>query len=237
MCFILLHSSNFVKNHQWRCGILDPWACKDDSHYFAGLIRAEVPIILQWICQSSADVPENKASRTGCASSNTFPSFPQNCFDLKLSFCRGEVILYFLMKSRWVTLKKKGRKEKAEDSQRIEWAKCCGKFKTTQQFKPLRNAHCIFTAKYLLCQHLQWKLSFKEDLFWFCFPLVNRTFMLILVFYRDEPKKPTLAVCLSKVSRIIRTMPINSCCKKIWWGNTNKSRKKFAVKHAGFILL
>lgn len=28
-------------------------------------------------------------------------------------------------------------------------------------------------------------LSFKEDLFRFCFALVNRTFLLILVFYRD----------------------------------------------------
>lgn len=127
----------------------------------------------------------SQKTRTGCATSNTFPSFPQNCFDLKLSFCRGGVILYFLMKSRWVTFKKKEERKKLKIvKERIEWAKCCGRFKTTQQFKPLRNAHCIFTAKYLLCQHLQWKLSFKEDLFRFCFPSVKRTFMLILVFYR-----------------------------------------------------
>lgn len=52
-----------------KCGVHDPWACKDDGHYFSGLIRAQV---LQWIYQSSADVPENRASRSGCATSNTF---------------------------------------------------------------------------------------------------------------------------------------------------------------------
>lgn len=123
-CCVLFYCVHpiLLKGTNWRCGVHDPWACKGDSPYFAGLIRAEVPIVLQWIYQSSADVPENKALRIGCASSNTFPSFSQNFF-LILSFCRGEVILYFLMKSRWVTFKKKkkGRKEKAEDSQRKYW--------------------------------------------------------------------------------------------------------------------
>lgn len=193
-CCVLFYCVHpiLLKGTNWRCGVHDPWACKGDSPYFAGLIRAEVPIVLQWIYQSSADVPENKALRIGCASSNTFPSFSQNFF-LILSFCRGEVILYFLMKSRWVTFKKKKKEERKKlktVKESIEWAKCCGRFKTTQQFKPLRNAHCIFTAKYLHCQHLLWKLSFKEDLFRFCLALFNRTFMLILVFYRHYPKNP-----------------------------------------------
>lgn len=72
-----------------RCGVCHPQACKDDSRYFAGFSKAEVPNFLQWLYQSSADVPEKKASRTGCTSSNaSFPSSPQNCFDLKLSFLR-----------------------------------------------------------------------------------------------------------------------------------------------------
>lgn len=46
--------------------------------------KAEVPNFLRWLYQSSADVPENKAPRTGCTSSNaSFPSSTQNCFDLK----------------------------------------------------------------------------------------------------------------------------------------------------------
>lgn len=70
-------------------------------------------------------VQMSQKTRTGCASSNaSFPFSSQNCFYLKVSFCGGEVILYFLMKSRWVALKKKKkeeRKEKAEDSQRKDW--------------------------------------------------------------------------------------------------------------------
>lgn len=52
-----------------------------------------------------------------------------------------------------------------------------------------------------------------------------------------KKKRPTLDSCLRKVSRILRTIQINICFKKIWQASTTEGWQKSATEHTVFILL
>lgn len=71
--------------------------------YFAGLSKQKCPSFCSAFIRAP-HVSENKTQgldvQLKCFFSFLLPPFPLNSFDLKLSFCGGEVILYFQMKSR-----------------------------------------------------------------------------------------------------------------------------------------